>query len=183
MCPSRWKPARSRSLSVPHLFLHRRPLPALVNARDVTCPPASAWFVLEPHRTGRGRSLIPGPPACRHRPLLGTTTYSPPSTRERYPHPHKACFVPLSNRCGTSTGCPPPLGPLSAPAERSVPAPALIPFVTPRPLIEIDDCPHKPTQDFPVCFVLTHTLPENFPGGHPSQNCSKSSTLNLGVLK
>ena len=59
MCPSRWKPARSRSLSVPHLFWHRRPLPSLVNARDVTCPPASAWFVLEPHRTGRGRALIP----------------------------------------------------------------------------------------------------------------------------
>ncbi|MED6199399.1 hypothetical protein PIB30_075585 [Stylosanthes scabra] len=22
-------------------------------------------------------------------------------TRERYPHPYKECFVPLSNRCGT----------------------------------------------------------------------------------
>ena len=53
-----------------------------------------------------------------------------------------------------------------------------------RPLFRIDNyCPHKPTQDFSVCFVLTHTLPRNFPGGHPSLNCSKSSTLNCGVLK
>ena len=33
---------------------------------------------------------------------------------------------------------------------------ALILFVT----SQIDDCPHKPTQVFPACFILTRTLPE-----------------------
>ena len=34
----------------------------------------------------------------------------------------------------------------------------------------IDDCPHKPTQVFPACFVLTHMLPEKTYQGvtHPS---------------
>ena len=43
--------------------------------------------------------------------------------------------------------------------------------------------PHRPTRVFPVSFVLTRSLPgNNFPGGHSSQDCSKLSTFNFGVL-
>ena len=34
---------------------------------------------------------------------------------------------------------------------------------------QIDDCPHKPTHAFPMCFVFTRTLPEKTSQGatHP----------------
>ena len=51
------------------------------------------------------------------------------------------------------------------------------------PCSRFDDWPHTPTRVFQRAYVLTHTHPENFPGGHPSQNCSRPSTLNLGVSK
>ena len=89
--------------------------PRPLQPRDVTCPPASAWFVPEPH---------------------------------------------------------------TVLAE----VPALIPLVTAR-APDLTTVPTHQHESFQCAYVLTHTLPENFPGGHPSQNCSKLSTLNFGVSK
>ncbi|MED6160519.1 hypothetical protein PIB30_052120, partial [Stylosanthes scabra] len=41
-------------------------------------------------------------------PLMRPKPIKTRLTRERYPHPYKECFVPLSNRCGTYI--PPPKG-------------------------------------------------------------------------
>ena len=48
---------------------------------------------------------------------------------------------------------------------------------------DLTTVPTHQHESFQRAYVLTHTLPENFPGGHPSLNCSKSSTLNFGVSK
>ena len=58
--------------------------------------------------------------------------------------------------------------------------PALILIVTAA--FQINDQPHKLTQAFLVCVVLTNTVPKKTLG-HPSQNCSKSIILNFRVLK
>ncbi|KAK9734726.1 hypothetical protein RND81_04G159500 [Saponaria officinalis] len=62
-------------------------------------------------------------------------------------------------------------------------------FVTPRPNVDRErlltvarqTCIHGPqinTGPFQLFFGLTHAHPENFQGGHPSQDCSPASTLN-----
>ena len=52
--------------------------------------------------------------------LLGfPSRFKNASTRERFPHPYKECFVSLSNRCGISQSTP-LRGPTSSLAHRSV---------------------------------------------------------------
>ena len=64
-----------------------------------------------------------------HWPFLSTRPHGFKTrlTRERYPHPYKACFVPLSSRCGISQSTP--LG-AQRPRWHTDLGPALIPSVT-----------------------------------------------------
>ncbi|MED6119719.1 hypothetical protein PIB30_014326 [Stylosanthes scabra] len=89
---------------------------------------------------------IPDHPLARHYPLLHPKPHGfafhdrndrrkpvhshvkTRHARKRYPHPYKAFFVPLPNRCGTSESTP--LKEASVPAGTSIRALALIPFVT-----------------------------------------------------
>ncbi|KOM53026.1 hypothetical protein LR48_Vigan09g168500 [Vigna angularis] len=113
-----------------------------------------------PPEAARSRSLsVPPAPCFLHR------RHSPPSS----PCPDVTCppasalvrprTTPYWERLGSDTIC-------NAPATHR--DHRLPPQITTR--LSSVLCPHS------------HTFRENFPEGHPSQNCSKLSTLNHGVL-
>ena len=59
--------------------------------------------------------------------MVVSLTVLEPSTRERFPHPYKECFVSLLNRCGISQSTP--LG-TQRPCWHTARCLTLIPFVT-----------------------------------------------------